>query len=273
MAELMAITKAEVAAPTGNVLSIAHAAGMQSSFPILQKNYKFSKVLFFGRITAKAQDYLIAVGIENSWMDGTKKFFWCQDGVEWGQLKMPTDEERANCAKLSANLMLTGNPAEQTAIPTEPVGEDAEEPAEPVMVEETLRLACIVETIEKECAMVPCGALCMSATGAVVANPAFPGLSPPTAATAAGYVFLNKKKPTSVLAPAAAKSLDFLVSCDDLVPKGALCPRFDEATGCVTVRNLVFPGFLAYTYPGTSMFGYCYFGTGEKNADIAFMLP
>ena len=77
MAELSAVTKAAIPATIGSVLSMAHAAGMQSSFPLLQKNYKFSKVLFFGRIVGKAQDYLIALGIENSWTGTKKFFFWC----------------------------------------------------------------------------------------------------------------------------------------------------------------------------------------------------
>jgi hypothetical protein len=98
------------------------------------------------------------------------------------------------------------------------------------------------------------------------------GIDKPMAMSAAGYVFINKSKPKDALAPTAKKALDFLVSCDELVPKGALCPTFDEASGCVAVRNLVWPGFLAYTFPGSNYWGYCYFGTGEKNADIAFML-
>lgn len=77
----------------------------------------------------------------------------------------------------------------------------------------------------------------------------------------------------SSLPSSACQSLDFLVSCDDLVPKGALCCGFDDASGVVTVRNLVWPGFLAYTIPGLAYWGYCYFGTGMKNDDIAFMLP
>ena len=40
-------------APTGNVVSLAHKAAMQSSFPLLKKNYKFSKVLFFGKVMGK----------------------------------------------------------------------------------------------------------------------------------------------------------------------------------------------------------------------------
>mmetsp|Transcript_49949 Transcript_49949/g.124200 ORF Transcript_49949/g.124200 Transcript_49949/m.124200 type:complete len:271 (+) Transcript_49949:26-838(+) len=270
MAELSAVTKAAIPATTGNVLSLAHAAGMQSSFPLLQKNYKFSKVLFFGRIMGKAQDYLVAIGIEDSWL-GQKKFFFCQDGVSWAQLPTPTAEEKANCAKLPSNQLLTGDPSFQIAVPSEPAADEEEEP-EKVMIDEVLRLAVIVETIDSEAAMAPIGALSMGPTGAVLGNPAFTGIDKTTAMSASGYVFIHKTKPKDALASAAKKSLDFLVSCDELVPKGALCCGFDDASSVVTVRNLVWPGFLAYTMPGVAYWGYCYFGTGEKNADIAFML-
>ena len=48
---------------------------MQSSLPLLKKNYKFSEVLFFGKILCKANDYLVAFGLEGS---TTKKkwFYW-----------------------------------------------------------------------------------------------------------------------------------------------------------------------------------------------------
>ena len=77
MAELSAVTKAQIPATMGSVLSLAHAAGMQSSFPLLAKNYKFSKVLLFGRILGKAQDYLVAIGLEGSYVGSKKFFYWC----------------------------------------------------------------------------------------------------------------------------------------------------------------------------------------------------
>jgi len=270
MSALAAVTKVGIPASTGNVLSIAHAAGMQSSFPLLAKNYKFSKVLFFGRIMGKTGDYLVAMGLEDSWLLG-KKFFFCQDGVSWAQLPTPTADDKANCAKLPASLMLSGDPSAQVAVPSEPVADGEEEP-EKTMLDEVTRLAVIVETIDAEAAMAPAGALSMSSTGAVVDNRAYTGIDKPAAMSAAGYVFVNKSRPKDALASSAKKSLDFLVSCDELVPKGALSPTFDEASGSIVVRNLVWPGFMAYTYPGVNYWGYCYFGTGEKNADIAFML-
>ena len=44
--------------------------------PLLQKNYKFTKVFFWGKLTGTASDYYIAMGTEESY--GNKKFFfWC----------------------------------------------------------------------------------------------------------------------------------------------------------------------------------------------------
>ena len=48
--------------------------------------------------------------------------------------------------------------------------------------------------------------------------------------------------------------------------------RTRTSTQVTTIRNLLWPGFVAFSGP-TKKWGYCYFGTGEKNADIAFMLP
>ena len=66
---------------------------------------------------------------------------------------------------------------------------------------------------------------------------------------------------------------DFLQTCDEVVPTGALVAKFDESVNVVTWRSLVYPGFLAYTMVGGAVSGYVYVGNGEKNGDIAFMLP
>ena len=63
-------------ASSGFKLSLPHSTGMQSSLPILKKNYKFGKVLFWGKLMGKTADYLIAMGIEESW-EAKKFFFWC----------------------------------------------------------------------------------------------------------------------------------------------------------------------------------------------------
>ena len=58
----------------GSVLSVAHKAAIQVSFPLLKKSYQFGHVLFLGQITGKAGDYLIAMGSKS--LSAEKTFFY-----------------------------------------------------------------------------------------------------------------------------------------------------------------------------------------------------
>lgn len=40
----------------------------------------------------------------------------------------------------------------------------------------------------------------------------------------------------------------------------------------VTVRNLVWPGYMTYHKTNTNVFGFCYFGDGLKNNDLPFLV-
>jgi hypothetical protein len=51
------------------------------------------------------------------------------------------------------------------------------------------------------------------------------------------------------------------------------CAVFDAANNVVTVRSLLYPGFITYNFVGMPIWGNCYSGNGLKNVDIAFMLP
>ena len=57
------------------------------------------------------------------------------------------------------------------------------------------------------------------------------------------------------------------------MPSGALVSKFDASINTVCWRSLVYEGFVGYCLVGAPMYGYCYIGSGQKNADIAFMLP
>jgi len=106
-----------------------------------------------------------------------------------------------------------------------------------------------------------------------VSSSAASGLDANAAQSLSSYVLLNKPKLTSVLDAPTEKSADALATADSIVPKAAMRFTTDDSVGAVVVRNLLWPGAMAFCKPGTSSWGYCYFGTGEKNRDIAFMLP
>jgi len=270
----MELSALDSVAPTGAVVSLAHKAAMQSSLPLLKKNYKFSKVLFFGKVQGSVGDYLIAIGIEESFQD--KKFFFCTDGVSWGQLPPPTAEAKALCAKLPNGLPFKGDISHAYTIPMDPVpegDEPPEEPPEPPKIFEDMRLAVLVSMLDEEAGLAPLGALRMLPTGAVGENGTYCGLGMSDVLAISNYVLANKLKPKNVLQPSMTNSMDFLMPADSVVPKGCLVTHSDEATGITTIRNLLWPGFVGYATAGSKTWGYCYFGTGEKNADIAFMLP
>jgi len=262
-------------ASSGATLALPHSAGMQSSLPILKKNYKFTSVFFWGKLQGLNGDYLIAKGIEESY--STKKFFYCSDGVSWSQLPVVTEEMQFNVYKVSTHgLLLSGDISTALEIKPDPLPEGEEPPEEepePKKVTEIERLAVIVDKIDSECAMCPAGALLKKADHTIVDSPTYGGLTYGKALSPASYVFMNQLKEPSVLTDALTASSDFLKSCSDIVPSGALTCKFDEATNTVTWRSLLYPGFMAYAAVGSTAFGYCYFGDGLPNTDIAFMLP
>ena len=182
----------------------------------------------------------------------------------------------ADCAKLpNPSPLLSGNPSKELQLPPEPVPEDAEEGYEPPVkvVEELVRLAVMVSTIDTECAMLPAGALIKQPSGKVEDSQTFKGLPYSKATSLKSYVHINKPKEVSVNSDAITAATDFLTSCDEMEPKGALVCKFDESINTVTWRSLTYEGFFGYTIVGTPVHGYCYFGSGQKNYDIAFMLP
>ncbi len=56
------------------------------------------------------------------------------------------------------------------------------------------------------------------------------------------------------------------------VPSGTWFLSKDPVTNLVTIRSLLWPGFYAYHQAGTPDCGYTYFGTGEQNNNLGFML-
>ena len=77
---------------------------MQSSLPLLQKNYKFTKVFFWGKLTGTAGDYLIAMGIQESF-DNKKFFYWCAN-TRLGRLQLQRSAQRPRVLSPATRLVL-----------------------------------------------------------------------------------------------------------------------------------------------------------------------
>ena len=146
-----------------------------------------------------------------------------------------------------------------------------------VRVSEEKRLAYLVETLEFDVAVVPRGAYLKTATEVVTANPTFDGLPVPISTSLAMYCHFRpavRLLTKSLLEREADDAhLDFMDTLDEDVPAGAWSVNYDVATQTVTLRSLLWPGAVAFHVAGTRKFGYAYFGTGEKNWNLPFMLP
>jgi hypothetical protein len=177
-------------------------------------------------------------------------------------------------SKMPPGVPFTGDASHEYQLPAAPnaSGEEGEGDGEAPKLREEARLAVTVAAIDAETALAPNGAVRQTSTGAIVGNPAFSGLSAAAAQNIDSYSLLNNAKDVSPLVDDATKAVDFLKPASSIVPSGSLCARYDEATGLSTVRSLLWPGAVAFA-SASGGWGNGYFGTGEKNADIAFMLP
>lgn len=65
----------ELVAGSGQTLSVEQRVALQTSLVILQKNYKFNRVLFWGKILGLKDDYFIAQGRGEDEMQDKKDLY------------------------------------------------------------------------------------------------------------------------------------------------------------------------------------------------------
>ncbi|XP_014786874.1 radial spoke head protein 9 homolog isoform X2 [Octopus bimaculoides] len=260
-------------ASSGIILSPEQKSSLQSSLTILKYENKFHKVYFWGKIkTLRGKAYFIAQGVSQDEFSPLKKYFYCMDCVHW--VVMPSVESET--MKLSRNVRgrFTGDVSNEFKLKKDGVDEEEEEHEE--MVKEEDRLASVVLDIDDDVRIVPRGSFMYTPTGKVVLNPSFKGLFANDASKLYSYMHfrpavLLSKKPI-IERSNMDRSLDFMDIIEDDIPKGCWSFQFERGCGMVVIRSLLWPGYTFFTKPGTPKFGSLYFGTGEKNLDLPFML-
>jgi len=271
------------------------------------------RVQFWGKIQGVQRDYLIAQGLGDT--PGDKKegatgagsditvaqffdtlqavpkktFRLGPDGVSWTVLPAVTSEMQAKCADWKKSLQskglvftpVTGDISfkyEWTTM-TGPPAEDDEEkkPTEEAkeMVEDD-RLACMIEEIDYDTSVIPCGAFILNSSSRVVSNPYFRGLDLSAGLKLESYMHLRKpielaKRPISERAT-LSKSTQFLDSLTLDQPKGSWSLKHDAGNKMVVLRSLLYPGYVHFNCTGSSTYGAIYNGSGARNYDLPFML-
>lgn len=267
----------DLAAANGLTLSSEQRAALQSSLLIVKRNYKFSRVLFWGKILGIKSDYFIAQGVEDDELKNRKSLY-SLNCIDWHLLPPATESMIADVA-LAATGRFTGDPSheyEHTEIRTEGEGDEATHEEVTVKVIEASRLAAIVSNIDKDVSVVPRGAFIKSPNGKVQTNRSFGGLHPTEAAKLRNYLHfrepVNLRNKSILEMSELNPALDFLDPLSEDILKGSWSLQLDRGGTVCVLRSLLWLGFTFFHVPQTPQHGYIYMGDGLMNLDLPFML-
>ncbi|ESN96418.1 hypothetical protein HELRODRAFT_156021 [Helobdella robusta] len=256
---------------SGIILSPEQKALLEVSLPVLKNDEKLTNLQFWGKIRGVNSDYFITKGFGNNYF-GPKRYFYSQDCLSWGILN-PPDKEMVKKSKL-VHEMLTGDPTfvSESKVFTQPDEQETEEIM--VTMKEEDRLACVIQRIEKDVFIVPRKAFIKLSNGDVIPNRSFEGLEASEACQFYNFMHFRKERMHSKVfnRPDIEKSIDFMDTIEDDIPKGSWSLQMENGETLVTLKSLLWLGLVFYHVVGTKQFGCSYFGYGDYNIDLPFML-
>jgi len=282
-------------ASAGCVLNCQEVTAMQAALTILRSKEGYDKIYLWGKVFGQKADYYIAYGLRDSEFEFPSKNFYVAfegKGVEGLEPPLPefefqplnrlTEEAADRIIALGVDKVFTGVPTTLLEPPVDPDAaadpppEGEEPPPAPPSLTELDRLSQVVQEIDFDTAAVPKGAYALSESHLVVPSTDFKGLGLTEAKDLSSYVHF--RPPTSVACLRALARTDvqfyknFLDPLTDDLPKGCWAVRQDPSVSLVTLRSLAWPGYCSFTVPGSNKFGGLYFGYGQKNRDLPFIL-
>jgi radial spoke head protein 9 len=257
---------------------------------------KLTNIHLWGKIFGRDKDYLIAYSIIAS-NPLSKKFYFSNDGgIQFGSVP-PLDDWIIDHTNNNNNVsgMFTGDPShvlskesqenEEEHQPNDDDDNDESEqknkqkitdPAKRKLTELD-RLSSSVNAIDHCTCIVPRGVNYVTPIGEVVTNSNFKGLSRHDSVDLKSYLLNRVAEETSTKIRISKQKLsnnfDFLDSLADLnnLP-GSWCIDVSESGESVRLRNLEWIGYEFHLEINTKKYVGAYFGDGQKNADIMFML-
>jgi len=284
----------------GETLSTEEKTFLHVGLMRILKEENVDQVLFWGRIRGVQKDYYLAVGLvfHDQYEFPTRRFYWSTSQNFAFKVLPPIIPEFSDTAEDYRNYF-TGNPEtilynkkadgeEGENAPAEEAkqevdsladSEDLEEAKNrrvpPDVFKEIDRLAYVVRAIENDCSIVPCGAFKLTPTHELRYDDNFEGLAPNEIDKMACWQHFrppqNSEVQKRIMQEDAIFLKKFLDPIEDDVPKGCWSLQKDLSHS-VVLMNHSWPGFLAYHQAFSNQYGYCYFGSGQKNSDLPFLI-
>jgi len=261
----------------GYTLNVSEITAINSALTKLQSEQKYERIYFWGKIFGDTSDYYVAYGLRDGAEMAEKKFFYATGNFEFTELPAITEEDADKISELMEAGKLRNTLNGEPGAPLEPAAEEVDPLAEPAKtLTEQDRLAQLVLEIDYDTAVVPKGSYVLNEANQVKPGPDFKGLSFGDAQDLSAYLHL---RPPASLAKLRALANDdpsfyanFLDPLTEDLPKGSWAVRTDPSSSYISLRSLVWPGYVAYCVPGTPRFGGIYFGHALKNRDLPFIL-
>jgi len=286
----------------GATLNIEERMKLEIALLKLNETQQYEQMLFWGKIEGTERDYYIALGLNfrGNYEFPFKKYFWSSNEFKFSELPAINPEYKDKVG--SFRQPFTGRPEE---ILIQVTGDQEEEPPqqEPPKEEEEVkqqrdpladtddeaeikvppknfteldRLAYIIRAIDIDCAALPVGALKLSPTHELRYNDTFKGLSIAEASDLNNYQHfrppLTEEKKEFITRGDAIFQLNFLDPLDKDLPRGCWSIHADSSKTQVTVRSLLWQGYLTFHRANSNIYGFCYFGNGIKNSDLPFLI-
>ncbi|NWJ07387.1 RSPH9 protein, partial [Crypturellus undulatus] len=292
----------ELVSSGGAGLSPEKRAALGASLLLLRRDYRFQRVWFWGRIQGLRGAYYIAEGLGTDLAAPRSRLYRCgrhREGrgsrraaprltglallvagslncVEWNLLPPASGEMVVRAEALKGRFQ--GDPSFEYELTEAKVEDDEKLPEnrQELVIKEEIRLVATIEQIDKAVGIIPRGSFVKTPLGPVHENRNFEGLSLMEAKKLSSYFHLaepvNLKNKTLLEKADLDPSTDFLDSLEHDIPKGSWAVQLEKGGMVVVLRSLLWLGLTFYHVPMTKQYGYVYFGTGEKNLDLPFML-
>ncbi|XP_076771393.1 radial spoke head protein 9 homolog isoform X2 [Arvicanthis niloticus] len=217
----------ELASGSGQGLSPDRRASLLTSLMLVKRDYRFARVLFWGRILGLVADYYIAQGLSEDQL-APRKTLYSLNCTEWSLLPPATEEMVIQTAVVSGRFM--GDPSheyEHTELQKVNEGDKVFDEEVVVQIKEETRLVSIIDQIDKAVAIIPRGALFKTPFGVTHVNRTFEGLSLSEVKKLSSYFHFREaidlKNKTLLEKSDLEPSLDFLDSLEYDIPRVYPC--------------------------------------------------
>ncbi|KAJ3050059.1 Radial spoke head protein 9 [Rhizophlyctis rosea] len=257
----------------GFTLNVEERAAIAASLQLKKDQEKLETIALWGKILGIQRDYFVAHSPGDDVF--ARKYYYSLDLVNWLQLPDVSPEEMTRIEAIHGRFF--GDPAYEYPVTSEGEQEGEEGQAPPTPINEEKRLSGTIALMNYEVQIVPRGAFYRDAMHKLRPNINFQGIQKAELGQLTNYFhyrdgFDINKRSLLERANNFDESLDIFEPISRDEPKGVWSAQVERGGSVAILRSLLWPGYVFFHAPAPPKWGAMYYGTGQKNINIGFML-